>query len=237
MNRADKAALQLRAVEVMRVLKRTRTYEELAAELGLPAGDLNRYVNGHVLPGEDRAEAIIEEVGLQLVRDELEDRIDRDTAGYFNTAAAVFDQGFLSMVARTVSDGYSLGDPDTILTAATDGITLAAAFAQTHDARAAYAKERRETAVDEFFQTRTRTDSGLELTYYLPATAVSPGDDVLIVDDLIRSGDTLDLLLDLVDSADAEPTGVFALVAAGNEGVSTAAQRVDGPVEALATLE
>jgi len=50
MNRAEKAALQLRAVDVLRMLKETRTYDELAETTELPAGDLNRYVNGHVLP-------------------------------------------------------------------------------------------------------------------------------------------------------------------------------------------
>jgi adenine phosphoribosyltransferase len=55
MNRAEKAALQLRAVSVLRMLKETRTYDELADLTGLPAGDLNRYVNGHVLPSADRA--------------------------------------------------------------------------------------------------------------------------------------------------------------------------------------
>jgi len=39
MNRSEKAALQLRAVDVLRTRKETRTYEELAAETGLPAGD------------------------------------------------------------------------------------------------------------------------------------------------------------------------------------------------------
>ncbi len=36
MNRAEKAALQLRAVDVLRMLKETRTYDELAATTGLP---------------------------------------------------------------------------------------------------------------------------------------------------------------------------------------------------------
>ena len=51
MNRAEKAALQLRAVAVLRTLKQTRTYEQLSSLTGLPPGDLNRSVNGHVLPG------------------------------------------------------------------------------------------------------------------------------------------------------------------------------------------
>jgi len=36
MNRAEKAALQLQAVAVLRTLKETRTYDELSAETGSP---------------------------------------------------------------------------------------------------------------------------------------------------------------------------------------------------------
>ena len=65
MNRAEKAALQLQAVDVLRTLKETRTYDELADLTDLPAGDLNRYVNGHVLPGVERARQVVEGVDLQ----------------------------------------------------------------------------------------------------------------------------------------------------------------------------
>ncbi|MFB6111571.1 MAG: helix-turn-helix domain-containing protein [Halobacteriaceae archaeon] len=236
MNRAEKATLQLQAVQVLRVLKRNRTYEELAAELGLPPGDLNRYVNGHVLPGIERAQAVIAEGGESLVRSELEARIRRDEEGYVDTTRAVFDPGFLSMVAGTAAGLHEFGDPDVVLTAATDGITLAAAFAEYFDARAAYAKGNRETAVDEFFEARERLASGVELTYYLPASAIGPADSVLVVDDLIRTGETQGLLVDLATEAGSDVTGVFTLVAAGTEGLERARERVDGPVAALSTI-
>ena len=75
MNRAEKAALQLQAVDVLRTLKETRTYDELAVETGLPAGDLNRYVNGHVLPGVERAQAVVGSGG----RDPPDDRLQHPT--------------------------------------------------------------------------------------------------------------------------------------------------------------
>ena len=73
MNRAEKATLQLQAVAVLRMLKETRTYDELAEVTGLPAGDLNRYVNGHVLPSVDRAEDIVGGVGRDELATELLD--------------------------------------------------------------------------------------------------------------------------------------------------------------------
>src|SRR6056297_348125 len=82
MNRAEKAALQLRAVRVLRTRKRTRTYDQLSAETGLPAGDLNRYVNGHVLPGVERARAVVADVGRELLEEEFAARIETDAEGY-----------------------------------------------------------------------------------------------------------------------------------------------------------
>ena len=233
MNRAEKAALQLRAVDVLCMLKETRTYDELAERTGLPPGDLNRYVNGHVLPSADRARGVVEDVGHDALASELEARIRLDDEGYVDTSGAVFDQPFLDLVAPVVAEAFDFGRPDVVLTAATDGITLAASLASYYGVRCAYAKKRKETAVEEFIEARERLESGIELTYYLPASSVSPSESILVVDDLIRSGETQELLLDIVESADADVAGVFALIAAGDDGIERARARTDAPVGAL----
>jgi adenine phosphoribosyltransferase len=237
MNRAEKATLQLQAVEVLRMLKQTRTYDELSAETGLPAGDLNRYVNGHVLPGIERARGVIQGVGRDALADELEARISRDEEGYIDNSAVVFDQPFLDLVAPVVAESFGFERPDVVLTAATDGITLGAALASYFDGRVAYAKESKETAVEQFIESRQRLASGIELTYYLPAGAIEPGDRVLVADDLIRSGETQEILLDIVDQADGSVVGVFSLIAAGEEGIDRARSLTDAPVDALTRVE
>ena len=236
MNRAEKAALQLQAVAVLRTLKETRTYDELAADTGLPAGDLNRYVNGHVLPGAERAREIVAEIGRETLETELEDRVERDEDGYVDNSGIVFDQSLLDLVAPVAAESFEFEQPDVVLTAATDGITLAASLASYYGARCVYAKKSKETAVEEFIEARQRLESGIEITYYLPASAISAGDTVLVVDDLIRSGETQELLLDIADSADARVTGVFALISVGKKGIERAAQRTDAPIGALVEL-
>jgi adenine phosphoribosyltransferase len=237
MNRAEKAALQLQSVAVLGILKETRTYDELAELTGLPAGDLNRYVNGHVLPGTDRAREVIENVGHETLTAELEERIELDSEGYVDNSGIVFDQPFLDLLAPVAAESFGFERPDVVLTAATDGITLASAMARYFDARCAYAKKSKETAIEEFIEARDRLDSGIELTYYLPASALSAGDTVLVVDDLIRSGETQELLLDIAAGADAHVGGVFALIAAGDEGIERARDRTDAPVGALSRLD
>jgi adenine phosphoribosyltransferase len=149
----------------------------------------------------------------------------------------VFDQPLVNLVAPVAAEAFEFRTPDVVLTAATDGITLAAAMASYFDARAAYAKQSKETAVEEFIESRQRLQSGIELTYYLPSSAVAPGESVLVVDDLIRSGETQMLLLDIAERADATVSGVFTLIAVGEEGVGRAGERTDAPVAALTTVE
>jgi adenine phosphoribosyltransferase len=236
MNRAEKARLQLRAVAVLSTLKRGRTYDDLAEVTDLPAGDLNRYVNGHVLPGVDRARRVIEEAGRDLLTEELDRRVRTDDQGYLDTSGVVFDQPYLDLVAPVAAEAVDVDAPDVVLTAATDGITIASAVARYFDARCAYAKKTKETAVEEFIESRERLQSGIEITYYLPVDAVSPGESVLVVDDLIRSGETQTLLLDIVDRAGADVAGVFVLIAVGEDGVDRARSRTDAPVVSLATF-
>ncbi len=237
MNRAEKAGLQLRAVDVLRTLKESRTYDELAAATGLPAGDLNRYVNGHVLPGADRAREVVDGVGRETLAAAVSARIERDDEGYVDNSRVVFDQGLLDLVAPVAAEQLAFDRPDVVLTAATDGITLASAMASQFGARCVYAKKSKETAVEEFVESRQRLQSGIELTYYLPASAVDAGDAVLVVDDLIRSGETQELLLDVADRSGGEVVGVFALIAVGERGVERARARTDAPVGALTTVE
>ncbi|PSQ05206.1 adenine phosphoribosyltransferase [Halobacteriales archaeon QS_6_71_20] len=237
MNRAEKAALQLQAVAVLRTLKETRTYDELAAVTGLPAGDLNRYVNGHVLPGAQRAGEVVEGIGRETLADELKARIGFDEEGYVDNSGVVFDQPFLDLVAPVAAESFDFETPDVVLTAATDGITLGAAMASHFDARVAYAKKSKETAVEEFIESRQRLASGIELTYYLPAEAIEAGQSVLVVDDLIRSGETQELLLDIALQAETDVAGVFTLIAVGEEGTRRAEEITDAPVGALTTVE
>jgi len=237
MNRAEKAALQLQAVAVLRMLKETRTYEELSEVTGLPAGDLNRYVNGHVLPGAERAREVVDGIGREALADELNARVSFDDEGYVDNSEVVFDQSFLDLVAPVAANSFGFQRPDVVLTAATDGITIGATMASYFDAKLAYAKKSKETAVEEFIESRQRLASGIELTYYLPACALSEGQSVLIVDDLIRSGETQELLLDIARQANAPVAGVFALIAVGDQGMSRARELTDAPVGALSTFD
>jgi len=60
-------------------------------------------------------------------------------------------------------------------------------------------------------------DSGVTMTLYIPKDIIKKRDSVLIVDDMIKTGETQAALVNLVRKAKAEISGVFSLIAVGEE--------------------
>ena len=59
MNALEETKIKLLAVDCLLSMKQQKTFRKLSRELSLPAGVLNRYINGYVLPKKDRAEHLI----------------------------------------------------------------------------------------------------------------------------------------------------------------------------------
>jgi adenine phosphoribosyltransferase len=55
------------------------------------------------------------------------------------------------------------------------------------------------------------------MTLFIPKEAVKKRDSVLVVDDMIKSGETQEALVNLVKKSKAEISGVFSLIAVGDE--------------------
>ncbi len=55
------------------------------------------------------------------------------------------------------------------------------------------------------------------MTLFVPKNAFKRRDSVLIVDDMIKTGETQAALVNLVQKAKAEVSGIFSLIAVGDE--------------------
>lgn len=237
MKRVERVNLRLQAVTLLRVMKTTQTYAQLSDRTSLSENDLNRYVNGHVLPRFERARKLVGDVGFNELAEMLDARIDPDQEGYIDNTAVVFDQPFLDLIPPVAMEAFEFKTPEVILTAATDGITLASAMARFFDVDAVYAKESKETAVEDFIEVTTTLESGRELVYRFPSSNIKPGQRVLIVDDLIRTGETQELLLDIAEEANSEVVGVFVLIQVSNIGIQRVRERESAPVEAMISAD
>lgn len=78
----DEIYNRIRAIDMLKILKKRYTYDHLATLTKLPITVLNRYVKGHVLPSVDRANELLKIFRKKFdVKKEINDRIKFDKNG------------------------------------------------------------------------------------------------------------------------------------------------------------
>lgn len=216
---AEELKLRLMTIELLQTAKKRYTYRELSAKTNLPVTVLSRYAKGHVLPNAERARqlwgTLKKLVGLPI---ELRKRIQFNSEGYFNNTWIIGDFNILRQAAHHALATFAGRRVTKILTAAVDGIPLATMVADSLGVNLVIAKWSKEVGVPAFYEeTYVLRGSGVTRTLYLPKEALKRRDSVLIVDDMIKSGETQVALVNLVRKARAEISGVYYLIAVGDE--------------------
>ena len=235
---AEDLKLRLMTIELLRTAKYKRniTYRELASKTGLPVTVLSRYAKGHVLPNTTRAKQLLKVltkiVGLET---ELRSRIKFDETGYFDNTEIVGDYNILQQAANHALANFAGKRVTKILTAATDGIPLATMVANALGVNLILAKRNKEVGVKAFLEETyvLGKDSGVTVTLFIPKDAIKKRDSVLIVDDMVKSGETQEALAHLVKKAKAEISGVFSLIAVGEAWQELLKFGKDAPVEVV----
>ena len=59
--------------------------------------------------------------------------------------------------------------------------------------------------------------SAIRKSLYVPKTAIKKKDSVLIIDDVVRTGETVQALVDLVRNQRADIAGIYVLVTVGDD--------------------
>ena len=234
---ADDLKLRLMTIELLRTAKYKRniTYRELASKTGLPVTVLSRYAKGHVLPNTSRAKqlwkVLTKLVGLET---ELRSRIKFDEDGYFDNTEIVGDFNILQQAANHALANFAGKRVTKILTAAVDGIPLATMVSNALGVNLVVAKRNKEVGVKAFLEeTYVLRGSGVTMTLYIPKDALKKRDSVLVIDDMMKTGETQAALINLVRKARAEMSGLFSLIAVGDEWKKALKLSSDCPVEVI----
>jgi adenine phosphoribosyltransferase len=224
-------------IELLRTAKYKRniTYRELASKTGLPVTVLSRYAKGHVLPNTLRAKqlwkVLTKLVGLET---ELRSRIKFDEDGYFDNTEIIGDFNILQQAANHALANFAGKRVTKVLTAAVDGIPLATMVSNALGVNLVVAKRNKEVGVKAFLEeTYVLRGSGVTMTLYIPKDAIKKRDSVLVIDDMIKTGETQAALINLVRKARAEMSGVFSLIAVGDEWKKALKLSGDCPVEVI----
>jgi len=239
---ADELKLRLMTIELLRTAKYKRniTYRELASKTGLPVTVLSRYAKGHVLPNTARAKqlwkVLTKLVGLET---ELRNRIKFDEDGYFDNTDIIGDFNILQQAANHALANFAGKRVTKVMTAAVDGIPLATMVANALGVNLIIAKRSKEVGVKAFLEETyvLGRDSGVTMTLYIPKEAVKKRDSVLIVDDMIKTGETQAALVNLVRKAKAEISGVFSIVAVGEEWKKKLKLSGECPIEVITYMK
>jgi adenine/guanine phosphoribosyltransferase-like PRPP-binding protein len=210
---------KLMTIELLNLAKKKYTYRELSSMVHLPETVLSRYVKGHVLPTADRAEEINKTLQKYMsLEREMQDRIHFDELGYFDNTSVIGDTMLLERAVQNAVTEFAGKRITKILTAASDGIPLGTLLAHRLGVPLVIAKKNREVGVREHIEeVYVPARTAMMLSLFMPKEALKRMDCVLIVDDVIDSGETQRALVKLVQRAKAEVIGIYALIAAGTE--------------------
>ena len=226
---------KLMTIELLNLAKNYYTYRELAQIIGLPETVLSRYVKGHVLPTIDRAQSINKTLQRVLrLESELQQRIKFDELGYFDNTGIISDTLLMERAVQYAINKFAGRRVTKILTAAVDGIPLATLVAHRLGVGLVLAKKTREVGVREFIEeVYIPAKTAMMMSLYVPRDALKKGDCILIVDDIIDSGETQRALIRIAQKAKAEVTGIYALISIGHEWKSKIEQVAKLPVEVV----
>lgn len=210
----EESKLKILAVDCLKAMKEYKTFRVLSKEISLPAGVINRYIHGYVLPKTDRAEKIIAFFSKNYLTKLLESA--KDKSSRFIVTADILSQPFLlNVVAFNVRKSFAnqiaSGRVDAVLTAAVDGIPLAFAIASMLNSRCIYAKRTQEIAFSDHFTSKGSKDRPISSPFYLPKSLLKRNDNVLVVDDVVRAGTTFEALMNICNQAKANVSGIFAI--------------------------
>ncbi|MEM1514764.1 MAG: adenine phosphoribosyltransferase [Candidatus Bathyarchaeia archaeon] len=236
---AEDLKFRLATVELLRTAKKYYTYRELSAKTNLPVTVLSRYVKGHVLPNKERAKdlwcTLSKLVGIE---NEFKRRVKFDENGYLDNTLLTGDIILLRQAANYAIAKFAGKRITKVLTAAIDGIPLATMVANALGVNLIIAKTIKEAGVTSFLEeTCVISDSGYTITFYIPRDSIKRRDSVLIVDEIIKGGETQKALLNLVCKAKAEVAGVFAIMSIGESWTRKLRVPPDCPVEIVLKME
>jgi len=206
-------------IDLLKIASIRHSYQELSKYLELSPPILSRYMRGHVLPSYRRARKLHEKLlKITNFREELKRLIVFNKQGFFDNTPIVSHITWLKLAANYSLEKFAGRRVTKVLTAAVDGIPIATMIASLLDVNIVIAKSTKEVGIEEFIEeTYIPADSAVVMSLFLPKGLIKKKDSVLIVDDVVRTGETIRALVSLVKKSRADVSGIYVLVSVGDE--------------------
>ncbi|MGQ9479567.1 MAG: phosphoribosyltransferase family protein [Thermoproteota archaeon] len=234
--RMEQVRKKMNIISLLNVVKSKYTYSELSTMTGLPITVLARYAKGHVLPSDERVEELYRILSEKIPLEELVlSRLVFDESGYFDSSRVIWDVNLLRLISHKAIIPFMGKRVDKVMTAAVDGVPLASFVAEELNADIVIAKKYKEAGVKDFLEvTYVIGSSAMVSSLYIPKNSLKKDDNVLMVDDAIRTGETDVALIRLAEKAKANIIGIFILIATGKEWREKLQRETDAPIYVMA---
>jgi adenine/guanine phosphoribosyltransferase-like PRPP-binding protein len=209
---------RMMTVNQLKIAAQTHTYQELSNTLGLSPPIISRYIKGHVLPSLGRSRSIHEKLAeITSPAEELRRRLVLDEEGYFDNTPIVSEIAWLKTIANHAVERLAGRRVTKVLTAAVDGVPVASLVANLLEVDLVIAKSTREVGITDFAEESfTQGASAVRRSLYVPKRSIGRRDSFVIIDDVVRTGNTVKALVDLVTGQRADIAGVYVIVAVGD---------------------
>jgi adenine/guanine phosphoribosyltransferase-like PRPP-binding protein len=213
----EELRMRIMAVETLKELKKAFTYKELSNVLDIQESLLCRYTNGATIPSEIQAREILRKVRSEDFIDRFfKEKVVIHDDNFVDTSKILFYPNLLTIIILNIVEKMlSRSDVDKVVTPAVNGIALGAMTAHSLRRPLVIVKKYKESTYIDYYEEAVRELNSMVSTFYLKKDLVERGDRILIVDDVIRSGKTVQALIRLMEKASSTVVGVLTLVGVG----------------------
>jgi len=232
MTKLDETKTKIFAIEILKLFKQEYSYNQLSAFIKLPIPVLSRYINGHVLPNIERSKEIIEMFKRKYLTDILMRKIKSDENGTYDHSEILSNANLLEKIAKMTFQEFNFAKVNKILSVESDGIPLAIQTGKEFGVNTVIAKRNKEMGVKDFIEVKRFYLTGTYSYLYIPKNSIKKGEFILLIDDVIRTGSTIEALMEICKKVGANVAGVFAIISIGDS-IKKLKKKLTCPVKAM----
>jgi len=216
LKRTEKLKVQLRAVDLLRMLHKRFSYHELEKIINVPKSVIALYATGARVPTPENALLIINRILDRINPATLVMSRLGDLQGMSDWQELVLDPLILKITSTWVMMRFRNSDINKVLSAETVGVPLATAIALDLNADLVLARRSPEDPRKEYIRGEAGEPPFNIKIFYVSKSSIAKNDNVLLVDDLARTGMTLEALAKIVKNVEANVVGALVIVALGS---------------------
>lgn len=207
---------RLLAVEILKELKSIYTYKQLSEILNIQESLLCRYVNGNTIPSDVQSLEILNKIKNKTFLNNLFlKRVKIYEDGYIDLSELLLFPNLLKILLELYL--YSIKNIHSVtkvFSIASNGIPFATMVSMILNKPLLIAKKHKDSIYLEYYEESIKETDSVVNNLYIRKDLLSKNDKILIVDDVIKSGKTINSSIKLIKKANADV--VAALVIAGN---------------------